>query len=105
MSKLLDTVGAASITPTSIEGLFVRNVSLKDIEELQKVGEDDDGLAGLMVIFRDFAVDKDGERFEDVQTAEQIKALPMETVGNIARAVTEVVERLGKGLPAQDADS
>lgn len=80
----------APLAPTSIEGVFMRGVSMSKLREGLEVEQGDDSedkLEGLRWMFEHVFVDADGEPFEDAQTVEDIEALDIAVIHALAEDV------------------
>ena len=63
-------------TETDVKGLFIRNISYKELEDyqsaVQKMG-DEDPVAVVHKAFEVMLCDKDGAPFEDVTTQDDVR--------------------------------
>ena len=88
--------------PTSVGGLFVRDVPLSVLEGFQQrtseMGEEEDGDTASVVfeMFEVFLCGEDGSKFEDINSADDVRNLGILTIKAIMEAVQEVLDVSGK---------
>ena len=83
--------------PTSIDGVFIRDLPLARLEEMGKLEESDDPTAPLLWLFNNLIVGEDGEPFEDARTADDLhNNVGMVTARQITDAALEALNPQGK---------
>lgn len=87
--------------PTSINGIFVKDIPAKMMEEKfgdveKRIADDPEGMIALF--FTDLIVDDNGEPFEDCQTYDEIVAVLSQA--KIIRILNAVAEALQPGIEA-----
>jgi len=72
------------LEPTRIEGMYVRTGSFEDLQamderyrELEEAGGDDVLYEKALYRLRNFIYTENGERFEDINTVDDVKAIDM----------------------------
>ena len=113
MSKLSD-VKIETLEPTRIEGLYVADVplsTLDELEDMKSVAESDDeslsekstGIAFMML--DTFARDENGEKFTDIQSVEDVRKIGARRIKAYLDAIGEVIDLEGKSSEEAQSDS
>ena len=92
----LSDVKSKLVHETSVEGVYIRDLSLAKLEELGELETADEPTVALLWLFANLICDKDGELFEDVQTAEDIKQTSMMKIRAITESAMETIQNAGK---------
>ena len=98
MAKMVDIEIPA--TPTKLTGLFIKDAPLEKVEELQKMGEDDDPdkmVNSVLFMFQNFCCDENGEDFEDIEDVAAVRKLGILRIKAISDAVKEALDMSGNG--------
>ena len=101
MARLSD-IGLSGNKPhkTPQEGLCVRDLSLEEFDrrmrELAEVEEDGGGYAGLLYALQHLFCTEAGEPFDDVQTLDDVAALPLSVRNGLLVGMRGFVDGLGK---------
>ena len=89
------------LTPVEgAEGLFLADITLQKIEEMQSFGQEDserDSTQVLLWMGRNLLRDENGEPFEDLQTPEAAGQLSFSLVSQIMQAVTKQMGAMASG--------
>ena len=91
------------IIPTSIEGVFLKDLPFKRTQEvLAKAGAaGSNDLSGVLYLFSELICDSTGKAFEDAKTVEDLQEnMPSRLLNDIMKAIPEALnpgeDRLGK---------
>ena len=105
MAKFKSKVKGKLVVPTEVEGIFVRDMTLGELKEVQdkiavatKDTKEDSELSEeafvspLLVLFQEVIRAEDGEVFEDMQTADDLEAnLTFTLMVDIMNAVSKAL--------------
>ena len=98
MAKFNKTVKQTSVIPTAIEGIYVKDLTIKELKVLQdritEVATEDDATGQLLVLFEEVIRAEDGTVFEDMLDAESLSEnLSFSMMVDISTEVSEVLTR------------
>ena len=92
----LSDVKSKLVHETSVEGVYIRDLSLSKLEELGELETADEPTVALLWLFANLICDKNGDLFEDVQTEEDIKKTSMMKIKRITESCMETIQQGGK---------
>ena len=98
MAKFSKAIKRNSVLPTSIEGIYVKDMTLQELKELQdklgKIDNEDDLSGPLLILFQDVIRAEDGTVFEDMLDADELSQnISFNLMMDISAAVSEVLGR------------
>ena len=81
--------------PTKMEGIYLKNVNFSEVGKIQNLAEE----AIIEYVFMNLVCDENGEKFDDLNSMDDVEMLPIGYVADVMREVSVCLGELVQTNP------